>query len=268
IILNIIIILIVFIALVHIIHILTLDRIIEYKEISFYSTNIPPGMNGYKIAFITDTHNISDNRLQSIVAELNKRSIDLTLLGGDFSMQMAEMQKHIEILSNINSADGIYGVDGNHDYPYALSAAMEEHGMTFLSNQGLYIRENFFLAGVEFWSKSNPNSDMIADTINGSVIEDFVLLLSHSPYIAMAQDTAGIDLILSGHTHGGQVNFFGIWAPYFTFTKGVTEYGHRFKSGWAKSRDNVPVFVSNGTGEYAPRIFARPQVILISLYNE
>ena len=258
------------IAFIHIIHMLTLDRIVEYNEISFSSPNIPTELNGYKIAFITDTHSISESRLQSVVKWLNSCNLNLLLLGGDFTtnniiMKKETMQKTIEELSRIKTTDGIYGVDGNHDNFIELFAEMEKHGIVPLPNSGLYIRDNYYLAGIRDF---NSRAARIPVAIEGSQPEDFIILLSHNPDISMAQDTAGIDLILSGHTHGGQVAFFGIWAPYFTFTNHISRHGQRFKDGWAESRDGVPVFVSRGAGEYVPRIFARPQVIIITLESE
>ena len=254
----------VLIALIHVIHAVTLDRIIEYKEVSFYSPNVTAEMDGYRIAFITDTHRISERRLQSVADELNQRNINLLILGGDFAITKEDIIKNIKILSQIKATDGIYGVEGNHDRHGVLFAIMEEHGITPLSNSGLYIRDNFFLAGVEdFWNMAS-----IADAAEGSTTDDFVLLISHNPDVTMIQSTVGLDLILSGHTHGGQITFFGIFAPYLTFRTTITDYGQRFKSGWTRSRDDIPVFVSNGTGEYLPRVFARPQVILITLSHE
>ena len=254
------------VALIHTVHAFTLDRVIEYVEISFQSPKITPELDGYQIAFITDTHRISEQRLQGVVDELNQRAPDLVVLGGDFSTIISEMQRTVEILSHIEAVDGIFGVEGNHDSYRHLFAAMRAHGMTPLPNSGVHIRENFFLAGVEDLWNRNPN---ISEALADSQAEDFVLLISHNPDVTMSQDTTGADLVLSGHTHGGQISFFGIWAPYFTFDGGsITGYGQRFRAGWAESRDGVPVFVSQGTGEYLPRVFARPQVILITLVQE
>ena len=253
------------VVLIHAVHAVTLDRIIEYKEISFGSPDIPAEMNGYRIAFITDTHAMPAARLRDVTEELNRRQIDLLVLGGDFPYADGAEQRSMEILSEVAAGDGIYGVEGNHDRRTALFAAMEAYGIVPLSNSGLYIRENFYLAGVEdLWNRT-PD---ISRAIDGSSPDDFVLLLAHNPDITMLQDTGGVDLILCGHTHGGQITFFGIWAPYFTFRNTITNYGQRFRSGWALSRDSVPVYVSNGAGEYLPRVFARPQVVIIELHKE
>ena len=251
------------IALIHIIHAVTLDRTIAYTEISFYSQRVPPALDGYQIAFIADTHRLSETRTWGIVDEINKRAPDLVVLGGDFSSITSEMQRTIEILSHIEVTDGIFGVEGNHDDYRQLFASMRAHGMTPLSNSGYHIRDNFFLAGVEDLWNRNPD---IAAALADSRADDFVLLVSHNPDVTMQQDTTGADLILSGHTHGGQVAFFGIWAPYFTFGGGsITAYGQRFRAGWAQSRDGTPIFISRGAGEYLPRVFTRPEVVIVTL---
>ena len=253
------------IVLSHAVHALTFDRIIEYKEVAFQSANIPSEISGYRIAFIADPHHISEERLQSVVDELNGRDLDLAILGGDFSSDMALMRRHIEILSHIETRDGIFGVEGNHDNHRFLFAEMEAHGMVPLSNSGFLIRENFFLAGVEDLWNRNPD---ISEAIKNAQPDDFVLLISHNPDVTMQQDMSGVDLVLSGHTHGGQITFFGIWAPYLTLRSTISDYGQHFRSGWAQSSEGVPVFVSNGVGEYLPRVFARPQVILLTLERQ
>lgn len=245
---------------IHITHALTLDRRMQYVEVPFHSPRWPSHLNGYRIAFITDTHRISNNALQQVVDELNTRNIDLLLLGGDF---WAHYQRTLAVLAHTKTTDGIFGVEGNHDCHVRLFAEMERHGMTPLSNSGQRIREGFWLAGLEDMWNRNP---CIATATQGAG-DDFVLLLSHNPDVTMQQNTTGIDLTVSGHIHAGQIRFFGVWAPLFTFTNIVTRYGQRFVSGWAESRDGTPVYVSNGTGTHFPRVFARPQVIIFTMHG-
>ena len=254
------------IVAVHVVHSLTLDRIIEYKEVSFSSPNVTTEINGYRIAFVTDTHELSEEGLRGIARELNEKNVDLLIFGGDFSSYGETPRGAIEILSHITTTDGIYGVAGNHDNAADLFKVMEEYGITPLSNSGSHVRDKLYLAGVkDFWT----HDASISEAINGALPNDFVLLVSHNADITMVQDTTSVDLVLSGHTHGGQITFFGFFAPAL-LTKIVTDYGHRFMSGWSTSRDGSPVYVSNGAGDYksAPRVFARPQVILITLYTE
>jgi len=252
------------IILVHGVHALTLDRIVVYREVSFSSPNVPPEMDGYRIAFVTDIHAEFDRRLQSVVDELNQRQVDLLLLGGDFTFDSDDLESTMALLAQVETVDGAFGVEGNHDHYQALFPAMEARNITPLSNNGLYIREGFYLAGVEdLWNRS-PN---IAQAIGGAGPDSFVLLLSHNPDLTMQQDTTGVDLTLSGHTHGGQLNFFGRWS--IGLDSGIiSQYGTRFRAGWAQSRDGTPVYISSGVGDYYPRVFARPEVTLITLFHE
>jgi len=252
-------------VLFHVVHAYTFDKTIEYKEVSLFSPDVPQEMDGYRIAFVSDTHSMPLEHLEQVVEEINNRQVDLLVLGGDFPSGSGALRQSMAILSKVEARDGVFGVEGNHDRPMSLFAAMEEYSITPLSNNGLYIREHFYLAGTkDLWSRSAS----IAEATDTTTTEDFVLLLSHNPDITMQQDTSGVDLILSGHTHGGQLTFLGLWAPLFTFDSSITDYGQRFRSGWALSRDGIPVYVSNGTGEYLPRVFSRPQVILITLHHE
>jgi len=207
-----------------------------------------------------------DASLEGVVSELNSRDIDLMLLGGDFSVHGDRYRESIAILSQVVTRDGIFGVEGNHDDHERLFAAMEANGMTPLSNSGVQIRQGFFLAGLpDLWNRREIVS--IYDAVSDADANDFVLMLTHNPDATMQQGTHAVDLVLSGHTHGGQITFFGIWAPYFTFRRSITEYGQLFMTGWSVSREGVPVYVSNGTGDYynIPRVFARPQVILLTM---
>ena len=252
------------IVLIHVIHAATLDRIVVYNEITFSSPNLPPEMDGYRIAFVTDTHAELGIRLERIVTELNQRNLDLLLLGGDFTYEVDELNRVLNIITQIETRDGAFGVEGNHDKYEILFPAMAAHGINVLSNNGVYVRDGFFIGGVEdLW---NRNPDVSAAT-EGAGDDSFVLLLSHNPDVSMQQDTSGIDLILSGHTHGGQVNFFGIWSLGLE-SRVISEYGERFREGWSTSRDGVPIYICRGIGEYYPRVFARPQVTIITLKHE
>jgi len=253
------------IALAHIGHALTLDRIIEYREETFYSARLPEHLDGYRIAFVVDVHVMPDDKLEEVVQEISARDVDLLLLGGDFSLRNDHYRGSLRVLSKTETRDGIFGVEGNHDNYARLFAAKEDYGIVPLSNSGFHIHDGFFLAGVEDLWRRNP---CIATATANANADDFVLLLTHNPDVSMQQDTSNVDLIVAGHTHGGQITFFGQWAMYFTFTNFITDYGQRFASGWATSRDGAPVYVSRGTTvQYymIPRIFSRPEVTILTL---
>lgn len=253
------------VPVIHIAHGLTVGSIIRYVEVEFRSENWPSALGGYRIAFMTDMHAITDESMRAVAAELNNRNLDLLLLGGDFSMRNAHYQGTVREISQIATRDGIFGVEGNHDDYLRVFRAMEQYGITPLDNSGTHIRENFYLAGIH--DKWNRNPDL-QGAITNAYNDDFILLISHNPDVVMVQSTAGIDFILSGHTHGGQITFFGY--PIYLWRGSITDYGSRFAYGFAYSPDGTPVFTSSGIGDYfgIPRIFARPEVVIFTMYSK
>ena len=251
------------VTLIHVVHAVTLDKTVEYIELRFSSPQVTPALDGYRVAFISDIHEMSAEDLQKVVDTLNTRNIDLLILGGDYSSDGSVPLELLELLSQVRTTDGIFAVEGNHDNRANLFAALEACGITPLKNSGLRLRDKLYLAGTtDYWSRDAD----IARATQAASPDDLVLLVTHNADVTMVQGTGGIDLILSGHTHGGQITFFGFFAPAL-LPKVITDNGQRFKSGWATSGDGTPVYVSNGVGRYqqVPRVFARPQVILITL---
>ena len=93
---------------------------------------------------------------------------------------------------------------------------------------------------------------------------DFVILLSHNPDYAEGLGTDKVDLMLSGHTHGGQVTLFGLWAPLVP-----SEHGQKYRTG-TMDLGKMKIIVSNGIGTITPpiRFFARPQIVTVILKRE
>ncbi len=87
------------------------------------------------------------------------------------------------------------------------------------------------------------------------------MLVSHEPDFAEELQPGAADLMLSGHTHGGQLTFFGLWAPVVG-----SEYGQKYRTGTV-TNGSTTVIVSNGIGTILPplRFFARPQIVVITL---
>ena len=250
------------ISLIHIGESFVMGRNIRFHEINFIHENIPADLIGYRIAFMADFHAIIDEAMGGVINELNNRNIDLLLLGGDFSTRQNRYQGTLREIGQAQTTDGIFGVEGNHDDYRLLFAAMEAKGMIPLDNSGVQVRDGLFLGGVrDMWNRDA----IIYEAIENASPNDFVILVTHNPDVVMAQSTAGIDLILAGHTHGGQITFFGF--PFYLWRGSITQYGTRFGRGFAKSADGVDIFVTTGVGCYYnhPRIFARPEVVIITL---
>jgi len=250
---------------IHIIHHLTFDQRIMFVEHEFVSEIWPTELEGYRIAFMSDFHTIPHEDMAEIVAELNQRELDLLLLGGDFSLRDNHYQGTLREISRTITTDGIFGVEGNHDHYARLFAVMERYGITPLDNSGISPRPGFFLAGLQdLWNRS-PD---IAKATEGAAMDDFVLLVTHNPDVTMKQSTTGVDLILSGHSHGGQITFFGY--PLYLLRGSITDYGTHFSHGFADSRDGTPVYTTSGVGDYYlwPRVFSRPEVVIFTMYSQ
>lgn len=250
------------IVLIHILEGLLRGTRIMYKEISFLTDKLPEDEQEYTIAFLTDVHNYPLEKLKIIVENINKKQPDILLLGGDFSQENGVMSEEIEILKKVNVKDGIYGVAGNHDRWKNLFAEMEKNEMQTLMNEGVEISDWLYLAGTSDYWNAAIRAD-IGKSILGAKENQFILLLTHNADLTMRQTAKGVDLVLSGHTHGGEVSLFGIWKP--ALSK-VTRYGNKFSGGMVTSRDDVQVYVSRGVSGWLPfRIFAPPEVTYITL---
>ena len=236
----------------------TIDR----AALEYPSARVSPQLDGFRIAFLTDIHvhtNADMQRLERAIALLESEELDLLLLGGDFSYGDAKRANAAyEKLAKVRTAHGIYAVLGNHDLGQSDIDAMKKQGIRCLKNEGREIVPGLFLGGVEDLWNGKPD---VQAAISGRKQDDFVLVMSHNPDVVRDRDVSGVDLMLSGHTHGGLTNLFGLWSP---ATRFVSKYGNRFSKGLVHGAADV--FISNGLGDTAfPRIFARRQVNIITL---
>ena len=97
-----------------------------------------------------------------------------------------------------------------------------------------------------------------------NLTEDYCILLSHRPEFFHIYVSENVDLTVSGHTHGGQVTLFGLYAPIVP-----SHYGQRFLSGLKYNSKNIPMIVTNGIGtsQKAIRMFAPAEVVMIVLHR-
>lgn len=243
---------------------LHLETIEEYT-LDYTSPRVGASLDGFKIAFMTDIH-IGDqadkNRLERAIKLIEQQEPDLLLLGGDYSYGNTKKAKTAyQLLSEVKIPHGIYAVLGNHDLGRSDIDAMKRSGIHCFDNSGKQIVPGLYVGGVEDLWKGTPDAQRaIAERETG----DFVILLSHNPDAVRDLNVTGVDLMLSGHTHGGLVNLFGIWSP---ATRFVSKYGNRFAKGLV--HDATDVLISNGLGDTTyPRVFARRQVNFITLHAE
>ena len=147
---------------------------------------------------------------------------------------------------------------------------MKDKGVTPLVNSVSRVKVGqsyIYIAGVDDFYNGYPDVKGVAKQV---LKDDFVIFAGHSPDLIpdaqKAQDMNGdghwYDLALFGHTHGGQINLFG-WTPFRNVSK---ELSARYISGW-REENRAAILVSNGVGTsvFPVRLFAQPQVHLITL---
>ena len=242
---------------------------LKVKEVTFTSADLPKAFDGTRVVFISDIHRgpfFSQDRVRSLVSKVNALKPDLILLGGDYVYEdpVKYSESCFQELARLNAPEGCFAVLGNHDYGKDVgpsTRAIQNAGITLLDNRGVWIdkgNERIRLGGVGDYDVDNPD---IAPIIRGTAPGDFVLLVSHNPAFVRELKPGQVDLMLSGHTHGGQVTFFGLWAPVLP-----REVGQKLRTGVVKT-DATTVIISNGVGTIFPpiRFFARPDIVVVTL---
>lgn len=230
------------------------------NEQPFESSDLPASFDGFFMVFLSDLHMNRFNKnsyYEELVAEVETLNPDLILLGGDYiDGDTEDILASLELLKPLRRFP-VYYVMGNHDNWENRSMVMEgmsSMGFRLLDNRRLVFEHGegqIILAGLaDFYTDTLE----IEESLKGVEEEDFCIVLSHSPepYVFLRNDPR-VDLMLSGHTHGGQVTFFGLWAPVLPL------YDKSYWRGTYASELNQ-LIISNGIGysQIGIRVFARP----------
>jgi uncharacterized protein len=225
-------------------------------------TGLPATLDGLRIGLLTDIHHsdsVPADDVSQAVAKVLAASPDLIVLGGDYVTQAERryMNPVAELLAPLTSARlGAFAVLGNHDDDREMPAALEARGISVLKDARTQIEFNgdrLDLAGIRFWTRGVAEVSKVLRGTGGTT-----LLLAHDPRRLIEAASLDVQLVLSGHTHGGQVVVPGFGAP----------AARRFPvlAGFA-TRENTSLFVSRGVGTvYVPiRLNCPPDVSILTL---
>ena len=229
-----------------------LARLLEnarvYSEIDVRIARGGSGLHGLRIAYISDTHAGSfmhESDLCRVFERIARAEPDLVCLGGDLIEDRAEQALLLgKAISLLRPPLGIFAVPGNHEHESdpgleVWSAVLRECGVTLLINRGQRIQrggESLWLAGVDDFGLGQPD---LGAALEGADEDEPVLLLSHNPDLFIEASHIGVDLTLSGHTHGGQITIFG-WTPLKHSRLGYWR-GHY-------EREGAQLYVGSGVG--------------------
>jgi predicted MPP superfamily phosphohydrolase len=245
----------------------SLNRI-KLCRYTFKSKDVPADFEGVKIIFLTDIHHgffFTQKKVRALVRLTNSLKPDIIMLGGDYvDRDPGCIPTFYKEAAGFRAPLGIFAVLGNHDIrtDEALSIkCMKQSGIKLLDNDAVWVEKGesrIKIGGVgDLWSMTQNLGPMT----EGTVSEDLMILISHNPDFAEILPTNLIDLLLCGHTHGGQVSFFHKWVPPWPGSAKL-----KYLTGVVKE-ENTTVIISNGIGTVGPpiRVFASPQIWEITL---
>jgi hypothetical protein len=199
----------------------------------------------YTIAHITDIHIgalIGRREAAVLVLRVNRLKPDLVAITGDIvDGELDELREHIAPLGELAARDGVFAVTGNHEYYWDAPRWLEHLrglGIRLLHNEHTTIADGAIqLAGVNDGSFDEDLPRALVDRDRDKP----VVLLAHRPHVVARARRAGVDLQLSGHTHGGQMLPLGWLAR--LFDPQISGLG-RFGATW--------LYVGQGTGYWGP----------------
>ena len=246
-------------------------RVPRVKKVDVSIARLGPGMDGLRVAVITDTHYGPINRARwsaAVVARINELGADLVCHVGDIADGTVEVRElQASPLASANAALSRVYVTGNHEY---FSEAegwldyMESIGWVALHNRHVIVErggDRLVVAGVDDATAQSSGvrghrADLEA-ALAGADATLPVLLLAHQPKQVAQAVLAGVDLQLSGHTHGGQ-----IWP--FNF---LVRLEQPVVHGLSRHADRTQLYTSRGTGFWGPpfRVFAPSEITLLTL---
>ena len=265
--------------------------------LSFHTLELPfwpAAVDGLRVGVMADLHagapHVPIAQVTRLVSWLNREEPDLIVLLGDYVCSPSVWREPVDpkdwskALAQLRAPLGVHAILGNHEFwddrAFQRAGAGIPSGRRALEDVGIPVYENDVVrlnkAGQPFWLAGlgdqlaylpmrrarRPGGRIGLDDLSGTldkVTDDApVILLAHEPDIAVNVPER-VSLILSGHTHGGQVRLFG-WSPLVP-----SEFGNRFAYGHV--REQCDIIISGGLGcSIAPvRIGVPPEIVLVTL---
>ncbi len=249
-------------------------KIPEVEEVTISSSKIKEELTLVVLADLHITRHSSRERLAKIVQKANALNPDIVILDGDIIddyIDMVEKKSGASFeLKNLKSKYGMYFVMGNHEYLYDrkgdIAEAIRSYGARVFINEGDHVAGVYF-GGIcditnfkrhvrKHLSKATPDLIPDVDTaMAGALKDDYKILLSHTPAQIGEND---INLVISGHTHGGQL---------FPLHLIIKYSNHGYIGGLYNVDEDKNVYVSEGTAQWGPamRLLSHTEISKIVL---
>ena len=222
------------------------------RDYSVYLAELPVEMEKTTLVALSDTHIgsiLGSDWLDKRITQVLAQNPDLILILGDFFEGHGHPQTDlIPILSRMTAPLGVWAVPGNHEFHGGDNESLElfkKSGIQVIRNQWIEIQPDFLLVGIDDLtsaSRMGNNHDNFIKSFKDRP-KGTTILLSHTPWEVGRFAAAGVDLMLSGHTHGGQIwPFDYLVQSRYPYLEGMYIY------------DNMRLIVSRGAGTWGPRM--------------
>ncbi len=222
----------------------------EITETDIHLSRLGKSFEGLRIVHLTDIHHSLYTTVEEVeraVHLANRLRPDLVAMTGDYvTLSPSYIDDVARVLGKLRARLGVFAVLGNHDFqvdPDVITKALESHRIHVLRNRHFALRsgrDRLWLIGVDdmWWA-----ADDLGAAMGRIPAHDPKILLCHNPLGIRMAASHGIDLVLSGHTHGGQVRL-----PVVRKIFGKSKLGQRFVEGWNRL-DGTQIYISRGIGK-------------------
>lgn len=232
-------------------------------------SGLPQALDGFTIGQLSDLHRglwVSRNYIRKACWKLTELQPELIVLTGDYMEKSHYIDDFAEAISGLSAPHGKYAILGNHDYwtgeAPAIQQAIEATGVEFLTNRGVRIERDggsFWLCGVDDLWAGNPQFEAALD---GAAADEITVMLAHEPEMGSEAALHHVNLVLSGHTHGGQVRLWGKHPVILPL------HGRKYFQGFNIVENSKTIVYTNlGLGVVFPplRINCPPEITLLTL---
>lgn len=185
---------------------------LSLERVEIFLDRLPKKLDGFKIIHLSDTHHspfTSLEHIERVVKVANRLKPDIFLLTGDYVSHEREYIAPVAaVLGSLKAKYGVHACLGNHDHwtdAELVTHLFRGEGINVLVNEGFRLAArgaSFWLAGVDDYMVGKTD---VPAALRGSYPDEMKLLLAHNPIIFREAARVGVDLTLSGHTHGGQI---------------------------------------------------------------
>jgi len=239
---------------------------LQVHQVEIPLPHLPQWAENLKIAHLSDLHigqDVPDDFIRQALKLAQQQAPDLIVFTGDFvSYNWENLRRMRSAFKALQAKYGVFACLGNHDSfcdrEKHVCAELRQTGVQVLDNDAVCIGSNLWLAGL---GDPTTQRDNLSQTMHNVPAEACCIMLSHAPDPIDQAAKAGVDLILAGHTHGGQVNLPVIGPPLVP-----AKHGPKYAQGLF-SHQNTRMFVTRGIGVVPPayRLNCSPEVAILTL---